>query len=30
MTSLAGPVIRGAQPALKTGSFESRWSALQR
>jgi murein L,D-transpeptidase YafK len=30
MVSLAGPVIRGAQPTLKTGSFESRWSALQR
>ena len=27
--SLAGPVIRGSQPALRTGSFESRWSALR-
>ena len=27
--SLAGPVIRGAQPALRTGSFDSRWSALR-
>ena len=29
MTSLAGPVIRGAQPTLRTGSFENRWSALR-
>ena len=29
MMSLAGPVIRGAQPALRTGSFENRWSALR-
>jgi hypothetical protein len=29
MTSLTGPVIRGAQPTLSTGSFENRWSALR-
>jgi murein L,D-transpeptidase YafK len=30
MVALTGPVIRGAQPALAAGSFESRWSALRR
>jgi hypothetical protein len=30
MTSMTGPVIRGAQPTLSAGSFESRWSALRR
>jgi len=29
LTSMTGPVIRGSQPALRTGSFESRWSALR-
>jgi murein L,D-transpeptidase YafK len=29
MTSLTGPVIRGARPALRTGTFENRWSALR-
>jgi murein L,D-transpeptidase YafK len=29
MTSLAGPVIRGSRPALRTGTFENRWSALR-
>jgi len=29
LTSMAGPVIRGAQRTLPTGSFESRWSALR-
>jgi hypothetical protein len=29
MTSLTGPVIRGSQPALPVGTFDSRWSALR-
>jgi hypothetical protein len=29
MMALTGPVIRGSQPALRSGSFENRWSALR-
>jgi murein L,D-transpeptidase YafK len=29
MTSMTGPVMRGARPTLRTGTFENRWSALR-